>query len=158
DPHQRRARCRPHGRDPRVGQGPHAHDGRPRNLPMSRVGGAATVIWALAVLAAATIAVRTTYLTDLSAFLPRAPSATQRLLIEQLRAGPAARLLIAAIGGGDATTRAQVSAALAARLRADASFASVSNGDAASLERDREFLFRNRYLLSEAVTPQRFTA
>jgi predicted exporter len=125
---------------------------------MSRAAGAATVIWVLAVLAAGAIAARTTYLTDISAFLPRAPSATQRLLIEQLRAGPAARLLIGAVDGGDAASRAQVSVALAARLRSDVAFASVNNGDAASLERDREFLFKNRYLLSEAVTPQHFSA
>jgi predicted exporter len=124
---------------------------------MSRAGAAASVVWALAVLAAAVIAARARYSTDLSAFLPRAPSATQRLLIEQLRTGPAARLVIAAIGGGDAASRAQLSAALAARLRADPAFASVSNGDEASSERDREFLFRNRYALSDAVTPQRFS-
>ena len=124
---------------------------------MSRAGRTATVIWALAALAALVIASRAPYTTDLSAFLPRAPSATQRLLIEQLRTGPAARLMIGAIGGGDATSRAALSAALAAGLRADPAFASVSNGDAASLERDREFLFSHRYVLSEAVTPRHFS-
>jgi predicted exporter len=124
---------------------------------MSRTGVAATAIWALAALAAAAVAARAPYTADLSAFLPRAPSAAQRLLIEQLRAGPAARLLIASIAGGDANVRAQLSAALTVRLRDDPAFATVNNGDAASLERDREFLFRNRYLLSEAVTPEHFS-
>ena len=108
--------------------------------------------------AAALLATRTHYTTDLSAFLPRAPTASQRVLIEQLREGPAARLIIAALGGGDAAARARVSAALAQGLRADPRFAAVSNGDAQGLQADREFLFRHRYLLSEAVTPQRFTA
>ena len=54
--------------------------------------------------------------------------------------------------------RAQVSAQLAARLKSDPAFLAVNNGDAAQLERDREFLFRHRYLLSPDVTPQRFTA
>lgn len=118
---------------------------------------AGTVIWALGVLAAAIIAVRTTYTADLSAFLPRQASAAQRLLVEQLREGPAAHLIIAAIEGADAATRAQVSIALAARLRSDRAFVSVTNGDAAELQRDREFLFAHRYQLSAEVTPGRFS-
>ncbi|HJX20570.1 MAG TPA: MMPL family transporter, partial [Steroidobacteraceae bacterium] len=119
--------------------------------------GAAGLIWALLVIIAAAIAARATYTADLSAFLPRSPSATQRLLIEQLRAGPAARLILVALEGADARTRARLSVQLARELRSDPRFIAVNNGDAASLERDREFLFRHRYLLSETVTPQRFT-
>ena len=119
--------------------------------------GAAGLIWALLVIIAAGIAARATYTADLSAFLPRSPSATQRLLIEQLRTGPAARLILVALEGADARTRARLSVQLARELRSDPRFIAVNNGDAASLERDREFLFRHRYLLSETVTPQRFT-
>jgi len=119
--------------------------------------GAAGLIWALLVIIAAGIAARATYTADLSAFLPRSPSATQRLLIEQLRTGPAARLILVALEGADARTRARLSVQLARELRSDPHFIAVNNGDAASLERDREFLFRHRYLLSETVTPQRFT-
>jgi len=119
--------------------------------------GAAGLIWALLVIVAAGIAARAAYTADLSAFLPRSPSATQRLLIEQLRTGPAARLILAALEGADARTRARLSVQLARELRSDPRFIAVNNGDAASLERDREFLFRHRYLLSETVTPQRFT-
>ena len=119
--------------------------------------GAAGLIWALLVIIAAGIAARATYTADLSAFLPRSPSATQKLLIEQLRTGPAARLILVALEGADARTRARLSVQLARELRSDPHFIVVNNGDAASLERDREFLFRHRYLLSETVTPQRFT-
>ena len=119
--------------------------------------GAAGLIWALLVIVAAGIAARAAYTADLSAFLPRSPSATQRLLIEQLRTGPAARLILVALEGADARTRARLSVQLARELRSDSRFIAVNNGDAASLERDREFLFRHRYLLSETVTPQRFT-
>ena len=125
---------------------------------MTRPALAATVAFIGLAAAAALLAARTHYTTDLSAFLPRTPTASQRVLIEQLREGPAARLIIAALGGGDAATRAHVSAALAQGLRTDPRFAAVSNGDAPGLQADREFLFRHRYLLSEAVTPQRFTA
>jgi len=119
--------------------------------------GAAGLIWPLLVIVAAGIAARAAYTADLSAFLPRSPSATQRLLIEQLRTGPAARLILVALEGADARTRARRSVQLARELRSDPRFIAVNNGDAASLERDREFLFRHRYLLSETVTPQRFT-
>ncbi|HEV8019025.1 MAG TPA: MMPL family transporter, partial [Steroidobacteraceae bacterium] len=125
---------------------------------MRRAPLAGSFAWALCVLIAAVIAARATYTADLSAFLPRRASPTQRLLVEQLREGPAAHLIIVAIEGGDAAMRAQLSAQLTTRLRSDAAFTAVDNGDAAQLERDRAFLLEHRYLLSAAVTPQRFTA
>jgi predicted exporter len=117
-----------------------------------------TLIWVLGLLLAALIAARADYTADLSAFLPRQASATQRLLVEQLREGPAAHLIIAAIGGADAASRARISEALAARLRANPAFVSVSNGDAAQLARERQFLFAHRYVLSATIAPERFSA
>jgi len=125
---------------------------------MTRAARTATVLWLVLALLAVVIAAHARYSADLSAFLPRRASATQRLLVEQLRSGPAARLIIAAIEGGDAARRADVSTQLAARLRSDPAFLDVNNGDAAQLQRDREFLFAHRYLLSASVTPARFTA
>ena len=116
-----------------------------------------TALFVLLAVAAAVIAARARYTADLSAFLPKTPTATQQVLVEQLREGPAARLIIVAIEGADAATRAELSAQLARDLRAGPAFASVSNGDAAGLERDRAFLFQHRYLLSAAVTPERFS-
>ena len=124
---------------------------------MSAAGRTSTVVWALAVLLAGVVVARASYVADLSAFLPRAPTAAQRLLVEQLRTGPAVHLIMLAIEGGEPETRAQLSLQLAARLRADPAFAAVNNGDAAQLQRDREFLFAHRYQLAEDVTPQRFT-
>ena len=125
---------------------------------MNRAARPVTALFAVCVVIAAAIAARTHYTADLSAFLPKAPSAAQQVLVEQLREGPAARLIIAAIGGADEATRAAASAAMARTLRSDAGFVSISNGDAPSLERDRAFLFTHRYLLGEAVTPARFSA
>jgi predicted exporter len=125
---------------------------------MTRGGMTATLIWALCALLAAIIAGRASYTADLSAFLPRRASATQRLLVEQLREGPAAHLIIAAIAGADAGTRAAVSRQMALRLRASPAFLAIDNGDEAQLERDRAFLFEHRYLLSPRVTPELFTA
>jgi predicted exporter len=124
---------------------------------MTRTGIAGSLVWAVLCVLAGVIAARSHYTTDISAFLPSSPTATQQLLVEQLREGPAARLIIVAIEGADARLRAQVSAALSARLRASQEFTVVSNGDAASLERDRRFLFEHRYLLSSAMTAQHFS-
>jgi predicted exporter len=125
---------------------------------MRRAGVAATLIWALCAMLAAVIALLAHYTADLSAFLPRRASAAQRLLVEQLREGPAAHLIIAAISGADPNTRAEISRRMAVRLRSDPAFAAIDNGDEAQLQRDREFLFDHRYLLSPRVTPEHFTA
>ena len=125
---------------------------------MTRAGMTATLIWALTALLAAFIAGRVSYTADLSAFLPRSASPAQRLLVEQLREGPAAHLIIAAIAGADAGTRAAVSRQMALRLRASPAFLAVDNGDEEQLDRDRAFLFEHRYLLSPRVTPELFTA
>lgn len=125
---------------------------------MSGTGARAAALWALTVALLLVLALRAHWRTDLSAFLPRAPSAAQRLLVGQLQHGPAGRLIVAAIGGADASTRARASLALARALRGGDDFASVANGDAASLARDRELLLQQRYLLSPQVTPQRFSA
>jgi len=94
---------------------------------------------------------------DLSAFLPKDPTPEQELLVQQLREGPASRLILIGIEGTDAATRARLSNALAERLRADPRFTSVQNGAALALSADRDFLYAHRYLLSPSVTAQRFT-
>jgi predicted exporter len=131
----------------------------PRQLGMARPALLGTLVWVVLVAIAAVTVVRARYTTDLSAFLPKSPTATQRLLVDQLRDGVASRLIIVAIQGADSQTRARVSAEMADRLRADtALFVSVNNGASTSTDRDRELLFSHRYLLSESVTPERFTA
>ena len=119
---------------------------------------AAIVLWLLFLLACAGIISRTHFTTDLSAFLPSKPTAEQQLLMDQLQDGLAARLILVGIEGADAPTRARLSRQMAQRLRADPQFVSVNNGERVHAERDRAFLFDHRYLLSPAVTPERFSA
>jgi predicted exporter len=114
-------------------------------------------LWLSVMVLAVVIVARAPYTADLSGFLPRAPNARQRMLVDQLRDGPASRLLLVAIEGSDVTVRAQLSMALARQLRGITAFSSVSNGESSNEERDRQFLFDHRYLLSEAVTPEHFT-
>ena len=118
---------------------------------------AAVGIWAALAVLAAVLVARARYSADLSAFLPNAPSARQRLLVDQLRNGVASRLLIVAIGGATPETRAQISTDLRRALGAERRFAAVQNGSAAAERRDGAFLFAHRYLLSPDVTAQRFT-
>jgi predicted exporter len=116
----------------------------------------ALAVWLALVALAALIAARAHYTADLSAFLPRAPTAMQRLLVDQLRNGAASRLLLMDIRGGDAAARAGLSRATADALRRDPQFTAVENGGPAAA--DRGFLFQHRYLLSDAVDPARFAA
>ncbi|WP_176040120.1 MMPL family transporter [Burkholderia stabilis] len=118
----------------------------------------AVLVWLLALVACGVAIGRAHFTADLSAFLPRSPSAGQRVLVDQLRDGIVSRLILVAIDGGDATTRAALSKRVADALRTDPQFAAIHNGEAANDARDRQFVFDHRYLLSPAVTPQRFSA
>ncbi|KHK53700.1 membrane protein [Ralstonia sp. A12] len=118
----------------------------------------AVLVWLFGLLLCAVVIGRTSFTADLSAFLPRSPSAEQRVLVDQLREGLVSRLILIGIEGGDAPTRATLSRQLAATLRADAQFNAINNGEPVSEARDRAFVFTHRYLLSPAVTPQRFSA
>ncbi|MGR3910438.1 MMPL family transporter [Burkholderia sp. SR8] len=118
----------------------------------------AVLVWLLALVACGIAIARANFTADLSAFLPRTPSAGQRVLVDQLRDGIVSRLILVAIDGGDAATRAALSKRVAATLRADRQFSAVNNGEAVNDARDQQFVFDHRYLLSPAVTPQRFSA
>ncbi len=113
--------------------------------------------WLVAMLLSGIVIGRAQFTTDLSAFMPRNPTAEQLLLMNQLRDGVASRLILVGIEGADAPTRARLSRDMARRLRTHAAFVTVNNGEPVNAERDRNFLFNNRYLLSPAVTPERFT-
>ena len=116
------------------------------------------LLWLLGLALCATLALRAHYSADMSAFLPRNPTPAQQLLVEQLTEGVLSRLLLVGIEGGTPSERADLSRALARRLEDGGLFISVRNGDAAVLARDREILFSNRYLLSPAVSPERFSS
>ena len=123
----------------------------------ARSGRIAISLWLVFILVSAIIISRSRFTADLSAFLPRSPTPEQQLLLEQIRDGLASRLILVGIEGADAPTRAGLSKQIAQRLRADPDFVSVNNGEPVNTQRDRDFLFNNRYLLSPAVTPARFS-
>jgi predicted exporter len=95
---------------------------------------------------------------DLSLFLPAGHNLEQRLLLDQLRKGPASRLILLGIEGGDSADRSRISRQLAQKLAADDLFAQVNNGDQ-PLDPERwRTLFAYRYLLSPQVAAGRFSA
>lgn len=114
--------------------------------------------WLAFVLACAAIVARTTFTADISAFLPRSPTPAQEILVEQLRDGVVSRLMLIGIEGAPPERLAPSSKRLAAELRKHEDFVLVENGEGTEAAHDRDFLWRNRYLLSPAVAPERFTA
>lgn len=118
----------------------------------------AIIVWLVLVLLSLGVISRSHFTADLSAFLPSHPTAEQQLLMDQLKDGLASRLILVGIEGADVQTRATLSKAIAKKLRDNPAFVSVNNGEAKSAERDREYLYKNRYLLSPAVTPERFSS
>lgn len=118
----------------------------------------AFALWFVLVAILALLVGRAQFTADMSVFLPRSPTHEQQMLVDQLRDGMVSRLTLIGIEGGRPDDRAEVSKLLAASLRADAAFASVSNGEAVHVEADRRWLFDHRYALSPAITPDHFSS
>jgi len=115
-------------------------------------------LWALAMayglwLVAAQVSVHS----ELADLLPEGTTATQRLLLTQVRTGVAGRLMLLAIEGGDPDDLAQASREFGQQLRATGHFNVIGNGALALSKQDQELLFRSRYLLSRQVTPEAFS-
>jgi predicted exporter len=118
----------------------------------------AIVVWIAVVVASALIVARLHVSTDMSAFLPRSASPAQRILVDQFRDGVVSHVVLVAIEGVSADESTAISKQLAGRLRGNFDFVAVENGEASGFDRDRDFLWSNRYLLSDQVRPDRFTS
>ena len=125
---------------------------------MKREAARTLLLWLLAMMAGLVVVWNSRFTADMSFFLPLRPSAEQQVMVDQLKEGALARLLMVAIEGGDPAQRAALSRELRGRLLRSGDFVSVHNGEAGSQDADLDYLFKYRYLLSPAVTPERFTA
>jgi predicted exporter len=126
---------------------------------MTRGDRAAVTLWLAALLFCAYWLLRHLTITaDLSAFLPAAATRSQALLVKQLREGVASRLILIGIDGTDGAALAKASADLAQRLRGNALFATVGNGDPALFAAEGARVGEWRYVMSPGVTAERFTA
>ncbi len=109
-------------------------------------------------LACVAVISRTTFRTDMGAFLPHTAPIAQRVLTEQINSGAASHLILLGITGAPPAVIDALSESLAAHLRQTAEFVDVLNDDDRSFAATRDFIWRNRYLLSPDVTAERFTA
>ncbi len=102
---------------------------------------------------------RTSITTDLTFFLPRDAGFLDAVLVQQMREGPASRLLTMGLEGADEAELADTSRRLADSLRSSPWFETVDNGAGGDLARNLEQrLFEHRYVLSPESRPERFTA
>ena len=114
-------------------------------------------VWLLTILVCVVIITRTQFRTDMAAFLPHSASIAQRVLTEQATKGAASHLILVGIDGVPPATLAALSEAMAVELRGEPNFTDVINGDDKSFAQVRDFIRRNRYLLSPGVAPGSFT-
>src|SRR6478672_1279145 len=85
--------------------------------------------WAMAMAAGVwLVATRVSVHSELGDLLPEGTTATQRLLLTQVRSGVTGRLLLLAIEGGTPDELARASQDLAARLHSTGQFDLVRNG------------------------------
>lgn len=78
-------------------------------------------------------------------------------MLQQLRQGPASRMLIIGISGSNPEQLAEFSTALIEHLRSSDHFVYVNNGGEEASDKDREFVMSNRYLLSPADSSRIFS-
>jgi predicted exporter len=96
--------------------------------------------------------------TDMTEFLPSGRSDTARLMLEELRSGPTASLIIIGLEGGPVAELARISREMFSALKRSGQFALVNNsaeGLTGSVE--EQILFAHRYLLSPVTTSEAFT-
>lgn len=116
-------------------------------------------LWVLAMLLGLWLVVtRVVVHSELGDLLPDGTTATQRLLLTQLRSGQAGRILLLAIEGGNPDELADTSNALREQLQATGHFIFIANGNQVVERRDWDILFRWRYLLSPQVGHESFSS
>ncbi|MBV9735394.1 MAG: MMPL family transporter, partial [Acidisphaera sp.] len=94
--------------------------------------------------------------TDMVDFLPQGRTPTTRFMLEELRSGAAATLILIGLEGAPAGSLAEASRAMTDTLDRSGLFAFVNNG-ARMDEAAAGFLFDHRYLLSPATTAEAFS-
>jgi len=111
-----------------------------------------SLLWlAVAILAILILFGRLQLSFDLSAFFPQQTTLAHDVLVEQLRTGPASRLIIIGISGSDTAHLGEVSDQLNQALAADSAFVVVLNGEFNSDSAEIPEPVRSYYLLMRDV-------
>lgn len=103
------------------------------------------------------VATKVSIHSELGDLLPEGATATQRLLLSQVRTGLAGRLILIALEGTDPDELAALSQGLGAALRTGGQFKVVANGGETWSADEQALLFQARYLLSPALDQQTFS-
>lgn len=103
------------------------------------------------------VATKVSVHSELGDLLPEGATATQRLLLSQVRTGLAGRLILIALEGTDPDELAALSQGLGAALRTGGQFKIVANGGEAWSTDEQALLFQSRYLLSPALDQKTFS-
>ena len=90
--------------------------------------------------------------------MPQAKSPAEKLLVNELQQGVAARIILIAIEGAELPHITQISKRLVAHLRNHEAFVRVDNGEQSLQSLEDTPLFRYRYLLSPNITVEHFSA
>lgn len=117
----------------------------------------ALIVWLAGVALSVGIILHTPFTTDMSAFLPRSPEPAQQILVDQLRDGVTSRLILVDFEGAPTAMLAAISKAVAATLRRAPDFNLIDNGEGGIGRTDQNYIWRNRYFLSDEITPERFS-
>jgi predicted exporter len=94
---------------------------------------------------------------ELSDLLPEGTTATQRLLLSEVRNGLAGRLVLLALEGGNIDELALASRQFSERLRESGLFTLVENGAEGLTPHERAIVFQARYLLSPRIGSDSFS-
>ena len=120
-------------------------------------------VWLAAVWCAVFVAVAVQLLTglrvesDLGAFMPRARTDAQAVLLNEIEAGPASRVWLLAISADTPNLLGTMNQRLAAELEASGQFKSVYSGQNALDDETQQILYRYRYLLDPDGGATRFS-
>ena len=101
-----------------------------------------TALWLVLVLACAVVVARSHFVADMSAFLPRKPTAQQQILVDEVTRGSLSRTLLLGIEGATVAQRALLSRELAQSMRGSGNFALIGNGENTDESREAELLLR----------------
>lgn len=115
------------------------------------------VLWLIAMALGIGILANSRFQADMSVFMPRHPTQSQAVLVNQLQEGTASKVVLIGVDGLAENEFEPTAVAFAEALRGSALFSFVANGRVASDPATQKLLFDYRYLLSDAVSAERFS-
>src|ERR1700739_305588 len=100
-----------------------------RKAKLARSRSMALGVWLFVLCACVVVISRTSFRTDMGAFLPHSAPVAQQVLTDQVNKGAASHLVLLAVTGAPVAVLAAVSQTMAATLRQQPAFIDVMNGD-----------------------------